>query len=143
MFNATVENLASSISVVESCPRSSAFPSSSAGCDVAVDGVSNSPKGVTEGVDIDPDRSAALLDAGVSSSSRKSVSRESPETSSSASGLSLPESEADEQTKRFNTGSQNLTGSLNGRTKVGIVFFVIRDFSQFNGCRDVNSGHQE
>ena len=103
MFKATVENLDSSISprsisVVESRTRSSVF-SSTAVCDVAEDGVNNSPNGVTEDVDVDPDRSVELFNAGVgaSSSFKESVSRGSSDSPSSVSRLSLSESESDEK----------------------------------------------
>jgi hypothetical protein len=71
IFKATVENLDPSISprftpVVESRTWSSVF-SSSAGCDVAVDVASKSPNGVTEDINVNPDRGAALLNIGVSS----------------------------------------------------------------------------
>jgi hypothetical protein len=70
MFKATVENLDSSISprsisVVES--RDDAhpvFPPPLAAVSPWMD-VSKSPKGVTEDVDVDPDRSVELLDVGV------------------------------------------------------------------------------
>lgn len=99
MFKATVENLDSSMSprstsIVESRKCSSDFFSFT-GLGVTVDGVSKSPKGVTEGVDIDPGRRAELLDIGV----RECVSRVMSGSSSSAPCLSSPRPMSDERRK--------------------------------------------
>ena len=149
MFRATVENLDSSISprsisVVESRTRSSVF-SSTVVCDVAKDAVNNSPNGVTEDVDVDPDRSVELLNAGVGtiSSFEESVSRRSSDSPSSVFRLSVPESESNEKRKARQHWTDRIL-SLSRRTEFGIVSFGIRRLGQLNrGCRNLDVRHQE
>ena len=141
MFKATVENLDSSISprsvsIVESRTRSSGF-SSPTGSDFAVDEVSNSPKGVTEDVD---DRSVALLNVGVRSSLRESVSRGNLDWSSSS---TLCLSESDKKQNACQRWSDGIL-SLNGRTELGTIFLGARHPGQLSKrCRDFGFGHQE
>lgn len=86
--------------------------------------MSNSPKGVTEDVDVDPDRSAALLNVGVNSSLRESVSRGSADSSSSSAlGVSLPESKSNKKQKACQRWLDRIL-SLNQRTELGIVFDI-------------------
>jgi len=149
MFKATVENLESSISprsisVVESRTCLSGF-SSSVVCNVAEDGVNNSPNGVTEDVDVDPDRGVELLNAGVGaiSSFEESVSRGSSDSPSSVFRLFLPESEPNEKQKARQHWIDRIL-SLNRRTELGIVSFGIRRLGQLNrGRRDLDVRHQE
>jgi hypothetical protein len=149
MFKATVENLDSSISprsisVVESRTRSSVF-SSSAVCDVAEDEVSNSPNGVTEDVDVDPDRRVESLNAGkgANSSFKESVSRGSSDSPPSVLRLSLLKSESSEKQKARQQWIGRIL-SLNGRTELGIASFGIRRLGQLSRrCRDLDVRHQE
>lgn len=145
MFKATVENLDSSMSarstsVVES--RECSCDLSSSACRAAsADGVSKSPKGVTEDVDVDPDRSVELLDVG--EDVRDSVSRAMSALSSSVSGLSLAESESDGERKVCQHRFTKIQ-SLNGRTGLGIVCFGIGHLGQLSkGWRDLDVRHQE
>ena len=106
--------------------------------------MSNSPKAVTEDVDVDPDRSVALLDVGVGAkpSFKESVSRESSD-SPSVLWLTLPESESNKKTKSESAWIDRILSS-NGRTGLGIVSFGIRRLGQHNrGCRDFDVRHQE
>lgn len=102
MFKATVENLDSSISPRStSIARSSRFSSGftlSTGLGVGVDGVSRSPKGVTEDVDVNPDASASL---GV----RDNVSRVMSNSSESVSTLFLTEAGSNEERKSVSSDS--------------------------------------
>jgi hypothetical protein len=101
MFKATVENLDSSMSprstsIVESRKCSSGF-SASTGLGVAADGVSKSPKGVTKDVEVDSDRSVEFLVVGLGV--RERVSSVMSDSSSSASGSSLPEVVSNDERK--------------------------------------------
>lgn len=101
MFKATVENLDSSMSprsasIVESRKCSSDFSSSTC-IGVAVDGVSKSPKEVTEGVGVDPSRNLELLDVGLGV--RDNVSRAMSVSASSASGLLSPRPKSNKKQK--------------------------------------------
>jgi len=122
MFKATVENLDSSISprsisVVESRTCSSVF-SSSTGCDVTVDGVSKSPSGIAEDVDVDPDRNVAFFNVGVgeNSSLRESVSRGGSDSSPSSLSLSLAGPESNEKEKARQHWIDRILDLIPGRT---------------------------
>lgn len=145
MFKATVENLDSSMSprstsTVESGKCSSGLPSST-GLGVSVDGVSKSPKGVTEDVKVSPGRGVELLDVGLGVRDR--ISRVMSDLSSLASRLSPPEPKANEKRnacERQPTWAQ----SLNGRTEFGIEPFGIRHLGQVSKrCRDLDVYHHE
>ena len=99
MFKATVENLESSMSprstsTVESRKCPSGF-SSSTSLGVAVEGVSNSPNGVTKGVEVDSDRSVELLAVGLGV--RESVSRTMSDSASSVPSSPLLKAESNDQ----------------------------------------------
>ena len=118
MFKATVENLDSSISprsisVVESRTDSSVF---SPGCDVAMNGVSKSPNGVTKDADVKPDSSA--VGEGADSLLKESNSRGGSESSPSVLRLSLPKSNKKRRACQHGTDS---ILSLNRRDELSLI----------------------